>query len=185
MLEPSRLWLALCADNTAFATHCFFSCAEPFRPLVGPNRDPPSSPAIVVQHADAPGLLMARSGRRPAAPRSSEPQRRRRDFLPLGSTPLFLARQPACQSLHRRLRDRSKSSPNTILRRDQRPRRRFAYRPHPCHRTQGRALARSSTRNRRFRFEPVCDQNRSDQMPRTVSSAGRNLRSGPCQSISQ
>jgi len=28
--------------------------------------------------------VMARSGRRPAAPRSSEPQRCRRDFLPLG-----------------------------------------------------------------------------------------------------
>jgi len=27
---------------------------------------------------------MARSGQRPAAPRSSEPQRCRRDFLPLG-----------------------------------------------------------------------------------------------------
>jgi len=51
------LWLAFRADTTAFASHCFFSYAEPFRPLVEPNRDPPFSLAIVVQHADAPGLF--------------------------------------------------------------------------------------------------------------------------------
>jgi hypothetical protein len=45
------------ADNAAFGSHSFFSYAEPIRPLVEPNRDPPSSPAIVVQHADAPGLF--------------------------------------------------------------------------------------------------------------------------------
>jgi len=38
----------------------------------------------VVQHATHVASVMARSGRRPAAPRSSEPQRCRRDFLPLG-----------------------------------------------------------------------------------------------------
>jgi hypothetical protein len=61
-----RLWLAFRADNTAFASHCFFSYAEPFRPLVGPNREPPSSPAIVVQHAHAPrlfdGLIWPKTG---------------------------------------------------------------------------------------------------------------------------
>jgi hypothetical protein len=62
----------------------FFSYAEPFRLLAESNRSPPSSPRLVIQHATHVASLMARSGRRPAAPRSPEPQRCRRDFLPLG-----------------------------------------------------------------------------------------------------
>jgi len=61
-----RLWLAFRADNAAFTSHCFFSCAEPFRPLVEPNRDPPSSPGLVVQSTDAPrlfdGLIWPKTG---------------------------------------------------------------------------------------------------------------------------
>src|SRR5690349_22143365 len=43
-----------------------------------------SSPEVMFQHATHRASVMARSGRRPAAPRSSEPQRCRSDFLPLG-----------------------------------------------------------------------------------------------------
>jgi len=53
------------------ASFRFFSYAEPFRPLAWPNRDPPSSPGLVVQHATHVASVMAWSGRRPATPRSS------------------------------------------------------------------------------------------------------------------
>src|SRR5882724_850350 len=75
-----------------FAFLRFFSYAEPFRPLAKSNRSPPSSLGLVVQHATHVASLMARSGRRPAAPRSSEPQRRRLRLSSPGLRP-FLARQ--------------------------------------------------------------------------------------------
>src|SRR5882724_98560 len=71
-----------------FAFLRFFSYAEPFRPLAKSNRSPPSSLGLVVQHATHVASLMARSGRRPAAPRSSEPQRRRLRLSSPGLTPI-------------------------------------------------------------------------------------------------
>ncbi|RTE91002.1 hypothetical protein D6B98_23540 [Bradyrhizobium sp. LVM 105] len=40
-----------------FAADCFSFRAESFRPLVHQNRDSHASPEIVVQHADARGLV--------------------------------------------------------------------------------------------------------------------------------
>src|SRR6516164_9292521 len=119
--------------TTAFASFRFFSYAAPHRPLASSNQGPPSSPGLVVQHATHRASVMARSGRGPAAPRSSEPQRRRIDFLPLGFAHSSRAKKVAA------------TASSTALR----PFGCVADRPRPADRHRGRGGRGLETQNRR------------------------------------
>lgn len=64
-------------DNTVLCGHSFLILRWfVSTPCSGRTRYATSLPGIAVQHANTVASLMARSGRRPASPRSSEPQRR-------------------------------------------------------------------------------------------------------------